>query len=464
MGKKITVLVIEDNEHFRKFIARTIGQLCNIMEVDQEAAALIQIKRHYFDAVIIDLNLHGKECGFEILKKAREKGLFTIMLTDQDDEVAITKAYKIGCNHYLTKDQSENVLKFIIKDRIAEVEGSFTPAFFQKEYVTQHPRLINEITSLKKRLMDNGSLLLLGPTGTGKTRLAEIVHTMNGGNASNFVSLNISAIPNNLLESELFGHVKGAFTGADKDKKGMLELANGGTLFLDEITSMPLATQQKLLKCLDEKCFYPVGATKPVVVQFRLITASCEDILKMIQENQFRLDLYYRINGVTLTIPALRDRPDDIPLLIKHFLKRGSRQVVIKEEAMLLLKKYSWSGNIRELKSVIEQLSVVESGEIDSHDLPEFIQNNQIQHQQKQLKKFVSEEHVNYVLKHGIFKFMDKMQAEMVFEILERSGQKPITAQRMLQASMAGYYKMFARAQRFNDDIENSTKAENQIQ
>ena len=457
MKKNYIVLVIEDNEHFRKFISKTLSPLCQVVEVETEMAAIVQIKRHYFDAVIIDINLHGEESGYDILKKAKEKGLFTIMLTDHDDEESVTKAYKIGCNHYLTKDQSENVLKFIIKDRIAELEGHFTPAFFQKEYVTQHTPLINEIGSLKKRLMDNRSLLIMGPTGTGKTRLAEIVHTISGGKPENFVALNVSAIPDNLLESELFGHVKGAFTGADRDKKGMLELAHEGTLFLDEVTAMPLMMQKKLLKCLDEKSFYPVGATKPVVVKFRLITATCEDIFKLIQETQFRLDLFYRINNVTLTIPPLQERPEDILMLIKYFLKQGSRQVIIKEEAMALMKRYSWAGNIRELKSVVEQLSGIESGEIHAHDLPEHIQYNLVLHQQQQLKRFLSEEHVNYVLKHGIFQYMDKVQAEMIFEILKRSGQRPMTAQKMLKASTAGYYKMFAKAQRFRDDLNGNS-------
>ncbi|MBF0363849.1 MAG: sigma-54-dependent Fis family transcriptional regulator [Oligoflexia bacterium] len=464
MSKNYVVLVIEDNDQFRKFISRTLSPLCQVMEVDDEPAAMVQIKRHHFDAVIIDINLHGKESGFDILKKAKEKGLFTVMLTDQDNEESVTKAYKIGCNHYLTKDRSENILKFIIKERISELEGHFTPSFFQREYITQHVPLINEISSLKKRLMDNRSLLILGPTGTGKTRLAEIIHTISGGKPENFIALNVSAIPENLLESELFGHVKGAFTGADREKKGMLELANEGTLFLDEVTSMPLMIQQKLLKCLDERCFYPVGATKSVVVKFRLITATCEDIYKLIQEDQFRLDLFYRINGLIINIPPLKDRSDDIPLLVKYFLKLGSRQVIIKEEAMMLLKKYSWSGNIRELKSVIEQLSTIESGEIHAHDLPEHIQYNQILHQKQQHKRFLSEEHVNYVLKHGIFQYMDKVQAEMIYEILSKSGQRPMTAQKMLKASTAGYYKMFAKAQRFRDDLKSDVVAENQNQ
>jgi len=448
VNKKFSALVIEDEEYFRRTIVNVLKNEMNVIEATNEEEALLQLKKNDFDLVIIDINLHGKNSGLKLLKLAKAKDLYSIMLTDQDDEKIITEAYKIGCHHYLTKDQSESVLKFIIKDRISDLEGSFTPTFFKKEYVTEHTPLVHEISFLKKRLMNNKSLLILGPTGTGKTKLAEIIHTMSGGTDKNFVALNVSSISENLLESELFGHAKGSFTGAHQDKKGMLELANGGTLFLDEVASMPLSIQKKLLKALEEKTFYPVGSTKIVRVNFKIITATCEDIYKLIQENQFRLDLFYRINGAILTIPALSERTEDIPVLVKHFIKCGSRRVVVSDEAMDILKKYSWPGNIRELKSVVENLSTTEEGMIQTEHLPLHIQQNRPLYENKLTKNFLTEEQINYTLKNGILKFMDKIQAEMIFEILKQNGNKQSATEKKLKISHAGFYKMMVKAKK----------------
>lgn len=439
-------LVVEDNEYFRRFLVKTLGIFGKITEVDNEIDAISEIKKSYFDVVIIDIDLNGEDSGFNVLKIARQKNLFSIMLTDKDDETDITLAYRLGCGHYLTKDQSENILKYIIKDHLSKLEGACSPNIFRSEYVTEDSQLINEINTINKRLLNNRSLLILGESGTGKTKVAELIHRIRGGKQANFVALNVAAIPENLLESELFGHVRGAFSGADRNKKGLLEMANEGTLFLDEIATMPLIIQNKLLKCLDEKSFYPVGATVPVKVKFSLISSTCEDIYNLIQDNKFRSDLYYRISGVTITIPPLRERINDIPLLIKHFLRKGSRQIIIKDSAMEVLKSYSWPGNIRELRSVVEELSIIESGEVKNLDLPMHIQKNLAPSYDKLNKKFITAEQINYTKKYGIYKLIEKIEAEVLLEMSKLGGNRPMEVIKLLQVCRAQYYKMLSKA------------------
>ncbi|MBF0365600.1 MAG: sigma-54-dependent Fis family transcriptional regulator [Oligoflexia bacterium] len=453
VSRKFNILVIEDDEYFRRFLSKMISPLANIIETDNEEDAINQINKSYFDIVIIDINLHGKVSGFNILKNAKNKNLFSIMLTDQDDDESITKSYKLGCNHYLTKDQCENVLRFVIRDRLAELREHCSLTFFQKEFITQDQSLIFEISTINKRLLNNKSLLILGEHGVGKTKIAELIHDLSGGKADNFISLNAADISDSLLESELFGHVKGAFAGAEKDKKGLLQMADGGTLFLDEITSMPLSIQAKLLKCLDEKHFYPCGSIKPIKTRFRLMTSTCDDIYKLIQENRFKIDLFYRINGLIFTIPPLRERIADIPLLVKYFLKSGSRQIVINENAIDRLKRYSWPGNIRELKTLIEQLSSSSSGIITIGDLPYHIQHNCPPQQQRIVKKFITEEQVNYTKKHGVFKLLERIQTEIFCEFNTQLNNRPMDVIRGMKTSRSQYYKLLTKVQELKNEL-----------
>jgi len=445
-----SILIADDDEYFRRSVLKSLQHLGSIFQASDEDQAIGMIGAQYFDIVIIDLNLKRKEAGFEILKEAKKKNIYTIMLTDNDRDDYIEKAYKIGCNHYLTKDQSESVLKFIVKERITELSDDLTPAVFQTAYVTQDENLINEIRSLRKRLTIDRALLILGETGVGKTKIAEIIHSFTCETEQKFVAINASTIPENLLESELFGHVKGAFTGALHDKKGFLSAANNGTLFIDEITSIPLSTQKKLLKCLEEKIFFPVGSTEAIKVKFRLITSTCDDIKKLVENGTFRLDLYFRINGITLTIPSLKERVSDIPLLIKHFMRQGSRQVPISKKAMELLKNYSWPGNIRELKSTVEDFSSQHFREITPELLPDNIRNNSPILQESTAGHFVTEQHLRYLSQHGLHKFIDKMLADVTIEFFNKNCHKsPQEFYTTAKISRAYFYKLMKNAEDF---------------
>ncbi len=218
----------------------------------------------------------------------------------------------------------------------------------------------------------DSSVLLIGETGVGKELVAEYIHHRSPRSENALVKVGLSALPAELLESELFGHERGAYTGASGEKRGLFELANGGTIFLDDIDDFPVALQSKLLRVLESREVMRVGGTSPVPVDVRLITATKVDLKDLVERNLFRADLYYRINVVPIAIPPLRDRPEDIPLLVHHFLQRYAtgREIRVKDAAMRLLTSYSWPGNVRELRNVVQRMALFVQEEIDCNDLP----------------------------------------------------------------------------------------------
>ncbi|MBF0364156.1 MAG: sigma-54-dependent Fis family transcriptional regulator [Oligoflexia bacterium] len=443
---KLKILIVEDEEYFRKHISKLLERYGQITEADNATAAIELIQKRYFDMVLIDINLHGVDEGFNVLEQAKAKGLFSVMLTDNEREEYIHRAYQIGVNHYLTKDQCEHVIDWIVKDRSSALGEEIAPDFFEVEYITKNQSLIQEIKSIKNRMMGDKSILILGETGVGKTKIAGYIHKMGGGKEQNFVSFNASSVPEALLESELFGHTKGAFASPDKNKQGLLQVANGGTLFLDEITSLPLGIQKKLLKCLDEKFFYPIGGIQPIKTNFRLVSSTCDNIYKLIQENQFRIDLFYRMNGIILSIPPLRLRKEDIPVLIHYFLKKCSRRIFIDKKAMEKLIVFGWPGNIRELKRVVEELSSKSNGMIIEQDLPKEILDNRENFCIVGKKKFITEEQVSFALKFGLKDFIEKIQLDIVREVLKSFSNNHRKSREALGLSKTTFYNLNLRS------------------
>src|SRR5437867_558432 len=232
------------------------------------------------------------------------------------------------------------------------------------------------ITDIKMPGMD-GIQLIQGESGTGKELVAREIHYRSRRATGPFVSINCGAIPRDLLESSLFGHVKGSFTGAVKDSAGLLQVAEGGTFFLDEVGETPLATQVKLLRAIQEREIIPVGGTQPVRIDCRLVAATNADLEREVAEGRLRADLFYRLNVIPIRLPSLRQRRDDIPLLVDHFLKRHAQNnppKTVEKDAMELMMKYDWPGNVRELENVMERALVLdESGVVEPEDLPEKI-------------------------------------------------------------------------------------------
>ena len=348
--------------------------------------ALKKIESDDFDLLITDLKMEGMD-GMEVLERAlgMNPHLIVIMMTAFASVESAVTAMKKGASDYIVKPFINEDVKMTVR-RLLEhkkvlmenlvLRQQLSQQFGCKEFVGVSPQIHKVFEVLEKVIPTRSNILILGESGTGKGVIAEIVHGNSQRKDKPFISINCSAIPENLLESELFGYRKGAFTGAASDKKGLITMANQGTLFLDEIGDMPIGLQAKILKVLESGEVMPVGDTKSTYADVRLIAATNKNLEEQIKKGFFREDLYYRLNVIEVTVPALRERKEDIAALARHFAEKFSQEnnkkvFDISDETMELLYSYSWPGNMRELRNVIERAVVLANSEkIGSADLP----------------------------------------------------------------------------------------------
>ena len=341
------------------------------------------------DLVLSDIRMPGLS-GIELLTAIRQHDadLPVILMTAQASLQSAIQAVNQGAFYYLQKpfgnDELVALCRRALETRALKRENRALKREIRRRERSrvQRPvgrsRAFNEVLRLAETLAPpDSTVLITGESGTGKEILARYIHALSDRESGPFVSINCGALPENLLESELFGHVKGSFTGAVRDKEGLLVAARGGTFFLDEVGEMPPSLQVKLLRALQEREVIPVGATAPVPIDVRIIAATNRDLEHEMRRGAFRSDLYYRLNVITLHLPALRDRIDDIPLLAEHFLQRlgernggGARRLT--GEALDALQRYDWPGNVRELENALERAAVLCKGEVIEKDaLPE---------------------------------------------------------------------------------------------
>lgn len=349
--------------------------------------ALKKLQKGCFDLVLSDLKMEGMD-GLKLLdetKKLCPSTVFIIMTAYASVESAV-EAMKKGASDYIVKpfvnEDVKLTIRRLLEHRRLKIENEalrrqISQRLEAKEFVGNSPQIQSIFATLERISPTKSNILILGESGTGKEVIAEIIHKNSPRRDRPFMSINCSAIPENLLESELFGYKKGAFTGAVTDKPGIITLANGGTLFLDEIGDMPLHLQTKLLKFLETGEVFPLGDRRPHVVDVRIISATNRNLEDLISEGRFREDLYYRLNVIEIKLPPLRERKDDIPLLVQHFIERFCTEnqrppMKITDEALECLKHYNWPGNIRELRNVIERAVVLcAKDSIDVDDLPD---------------------------------------------------------------------------------------------
>ena len=336
--------------------------------------AFDKMKVSPFDIVITDLKMPGID-GMEVLKTFRKEypDLIIIMITGFSTVETAVEAMKLGAFDYIPKpftpDEVSIVVKKAIEKKSLMAENIYLRQELQEKYgfhnIVGKSKKMQEIYRvIAKVATTDSTVLIYGQSGTGKELIARAIHFNSPRREKQFVPVDCAVLSENLLESELFGHVRGSFTGAVTTKPGLFEVADGGTVFLDEVGNISLSIQAKLLRVLQEREFTPVGGTKAKKVDIRLIAATNKDLEKMIKEETFREDLYYRLNIVPIYLPALRERPEDIPLLAVHFLKKYAEEMgkAIKgftPEAMEKLMRYSWQGNVRELENVIERTVVM---------------------------------------------------------------------------------------------------------
>ena len=344
-----------------------------------------KFKKKTTDIIITDLQM-PKLGGMELIKEIRKinKDVIIIVITAYGSVESAVKACKLGADEYIAKPFGIEELIFIIEKAVRFKEIVLQNMYLKYEIKEKYDyeNIIGNDSKMKElfQLIDrvsksDSTVLLLGESGTGKELIARAIHNKSPRKEKNFVAVNCAAIPDMLIESELFGHVKGAFTGAYKDRIGKFELAHKGTIFLDEIADLNFEIQAKLLRTLQEKEIERVGESAPINVDVRIIAATNKDLKKLISENKFREDLFYRINVIPITIPPLRDRKSDVPLLIEHFKEQYApqRKLEFSDDVIKEMQNYNCPGNIRELENLVERIAVIKyEGEVTIKDLPFF--------------------------------------------------------------------------------------------
>ena len=436
MSSKIHILIVDDDKYFRMALSELISDQAIISEADSEEAAKELIDSNFFDIALIDMNIDKESSGLTILEKTKLKRIHSIILSSQTEENIIEEAYEKGCDHFLAKLHYRTHLPPYIHKYKKQILNKDHKKLFNEKYITQDSTLMKQIEEICQINLKSRSLLITGETGVGKSLIGEILHEQTYDKSKPFIHLNCSEISETLIESELFGHKKGSFTGANENKIGKLELANGGTLFLDEIGTMPLKMQQKLLKALDQKTFYPVGSPKEIYSDFTLITATCDDLFELINEKKFRKDLYYRISGINLNIKPLRERPNDISKLIQYFLKQLPRKIIIKPQAVNKLMSMSWDGNIRELKKYIDLLSVKRLGIIKEEDINVSLNS-------KEQTSYLTKEQKDFIKEYGFRDFISKIELEAIKSSLDRHDGKITHVIKELKISASAFYRIF---------------------
>lgn len=428
------ILLIDDDTSLRRVLEYNLQEegYQVITAVDGETG-LALFAEHSPSLVITDLKMPGIS-GFQVLSTIKERSPATlvIVITAFGAIDTAIEAMKLGAHDYITKPFNRDQLKLVVKKAL-ELRGLTEENRLLKEELTERAEFRNiigispgmeQIFHIVRKVADtDATVLITGESGTGKELVAKSIHSLSSRRSRPFVPINCAAIPRELLESELFGHVKGAFTGAVRDKTGKLETADGGTLFLDEVGELPVDLQPKLLRALQERIVEPVGGISSRKIDVRVIAATNVDLEKAIEEGAFREDLFYRLSIIPVHLPPLRERADDVVLLIRHFTaKHGGGGVNFTPKALEALKQYHWPGNVRELENTIERLLIMRNSEaIDIADIPPKILG------------------VRKVTEAGVINLpasgysLEQLEREIVVEALERNDWNQTAAARFLR-------------------------------
>ncbi len=381
------ILVIEDEAAIRRVLVKILSEESEnyqVEEAEDGAKGLDMIKKNDYDLALCDIKM-PKMDGVEVLEAARKEKpeVPFIMISGHGDLDTAVNTMRLGAFDYISKPPDLNRLLTTVRNALDRKELVVENKILKKK-VSKNYEMIGESSEISaiKEIIDkvaptDARVLITGANGTGKELVAHWVHQKSERSGAPFIEVNCAAIPSELIESELFGHVKGAFTSAVKDRAGKFEAANKGTIFLDEIGDMSLSAQAKVLRALQENKISRVGTDKDIKVDVRVVAATNKDLKKEIEEGRFREDLYHRLAVILIKVPALNDRRDDIPMLIEHFSQKiaseqGTSTKNFSKKAIALLKSYDWTGNIRELRNVVERLIILGNAEISEDDVKSF--------------------------------------------------------------------------------------------
>ncbi len=388
------LLLVDDERPLREAIAERLGDHgFQVAQADSGETALERLAEFAFDIVVTDLRLPGID-GRQVLDAAIERypDIIAIVITGFGTVKDAVEAIKQGAADFITKpfqfDALLHVLRSALEQRRLRSENAYLRSQLEERFridgIVGHSRAMRDLYQMLETVAATSSTVLItGETGTGKELAARAIHHASPRRAQRFLALNCSAIPETLLEAELFGHVRGAFTGAVGTRQGKLEQAHKGTLFLDEVGTMSPALQSKLLRVLQEREFERVGDSHPIRIDVRIIAATHSDLQQMVADGSFREDLFYRLNVIPIALPPLRERREDVPLLVRHFAEKLSRDVTpgrppvtMSQEAMRCLMAYDWPGNVRQLENAVERALALSPGrsQIEVSDLPAEVQ------------------------------------------------------------------------------------------
>ncbi|MCA1809886.1 MAG: sigma-54-dependent transcriptional regulator [Kiritimatiellia bacterium] len=394
MRHKPTVLIVEDEKNTREGLQHALEQDYQVLLADNGQTALLRLEEHEnVDVLISDLRMPGMD-GLTLIKKtlAHENHPVCILLTAYGSIETAVEAMKSGAYDFLTKpinlDQLELLVERALRSRQLESENRQLRRQLDKKFglenIIGNSPCMEELFDLIRQVAPSrATVLIQGASGTGKELVAQAIHRLSPRAQAPFVAVHCAALPRDLLESELFGHEKGAFTGAVERRRGRFEVADGGTLFLDEISEIDPAIQVKLLRVLEERAFERVGGQDTRQTDIRLVAATNRDLSALVDANRFRQDLFFRLNVVTINLPPLRERANDIPLLLRHFMREfseenGKQVDEITPEALNALLAYEWPGNVRELRNAVERMVVLtRSNKLGVRDLPPAVRGNQ---------------------------------------------------------------------------------------
>ena len=466
------LLLVEDETPLRQAIAEQLNDRgYRVRQAESGEAALACLAEFAFDIIVTDLRLPGID-GSAVIEAAvaRYPHIIAIVVTGFGTVKDAVEAIKRGARDFVSKpfqiDELLHVLESAIEQRQLKSENAYLRSQLEERYrfegIVGKSRPMERLFQLLETVAPtNSTILVTGETGTGKEVVARAIHHNSSRRANRFVALNCSAIPETLLEAELFGHVRGAFTGAVGNRQGRLEQAHKGTLFLDEVGTMSVALQMKLLRVLQEREFERVGDSHTIKVDVRVIAATNSDLTKLVAEGQFREDLFYRLNVIPVQLPALRERKEDIPLLVQHFLAKFEAErdaapaaghakgaverlprVTVSQEGMRRLMAYQWPGNVRQLENAIERAVAFTAGrsQIDVEDLPTEVQ--QAQETTAASSVTLPEEGLDLEL------FVANIERELIQRSLERTGGNKGQAARLLNLKRTTLVEKLKRLQK----------------
>ena len=381
------ILIVEDEDAIRRVLKKVLSEENSKYKLDEAAngeEAISLIKSHHYDLILCDIKMPKKD-GIDVLEFVigYDSTIPIIMISGHGDLKTAVKAMRLGAFDYIEKPPDLNNLLTSVRSALKNTSSKKSKINPKKttskyEIIGDSKEIVNVKKLIEKISPTNAKVLILGPNGSGKELVARQIHSNSLRSDGPFIEVNCAAIPSELIESELFGHIKGSFTSAHKDRTGKFEAANNGTIFLDEIGDMSMSAQSKVLRAIQENKIQKVGSEKDIYVDTRVIAATNKNISELISENKFREDLYHRISVIELNVPPLNDRKNDIPILIEHFISLLSNQyenkrIFVDETGMKKMKSYDWKGNVRELRNVVERLFILsENDQISDKEVAKF--------------------------------------------------------------------------------------------